>query len=181
MNLATPEIRSAVWKKVGDKRKPSRRPRKTKLKMREEVSTASTPFICCSGQIITTPRCPICGKGENGRNAKIENRRSTTLRLYDDDFELMKTLAAKTGSKTFYEALEKLIPIVDGLTIADIPTPTRKPMRASVSHALNNAIVAKVVELNSRIPDEARSVTAQASFVRVLIAAAKKLVNSTRC
>ena len=183
MNLATPEIREAVWEKIGDKRKfDQRKPKKktgqqaVKLKMREENNAISNPFICCSGQIVTTPRCPICGKGENGRNVKIENRRWVCLKLYDDDFDFIRSLAKKTNSHALYDALEKLIPTINGLTHEDVPTPTRKPTRVAVSHALNNAIVTKMEELNAGIP--ASSFTSRATFVRVLLVAAKKFVNN---
>ncbi|MFA5767093.1 MAG: hypothetical protein WC919_04170 [Candidatus Paceibacterota bacterium] len=180
MDLTTPEIRNAVWEKIGDKRELDYQQSKNrksswqaaKLVMREESETVSNPFICCNGQIITTPRCPVCGKGENGRNVKIENRRWICLRLYDDDFDFMRSLAKKTNSPTLYDALEKLIPTVNNLTHEDVPTPTRKGRRVSISHALNNAIVAKMEELNAGIP--ASSLTARATFMRVLLVAAKK-------
>jgi hypothetical protein len=171
MDLATPEVQEAVWKRVG---KQQQRPKPVKLAIREESEVASSPFICCTGQIITTGRCPVCGKGENGRNAKIENRRWVCLRLYDDDFEFIRSLAERTNSPTLFEALEKLIPTVNGLTPEDVPTPTRKAKRAGVSHALNNAIVTKMEELNADVL--ASSLTARATFVRVLLVAARKYV-----
>jgi hypothetical protein len=180
MNLANPEIRDAVWEKIGDKRKLGSRKRKelnqqaVKLAIREESEVASNPFICCSGQIITTPRCPVCGKGENGRNAKIENRRWICLKLYDDDFDFIRSLAKRTNSHALYDALEKLIPTINGLTHEDVPTPTRRPTRVAISHALNNAIVMKMQELNAGIP--ASSLTTRATFMRVLLVAAKKFV-----
>ena len=179
MDLATPEIRKAVWDKIGSNRKfeqpkKSKKRQAVKLAIREENETTSTPFICCNGQIVLAPRCPICGKGENGRNVKIENRRWVCLRLYDDDFDLLGSLAEKTGSHALYDALEKIIPTVNNLTHEDVPTPTRKPKRVGVSHALNNAIVAKMEELNAGIP--ASSSTARATFVQVMLIAARKFM-----
>lgn len=88
-------------------------------------------------------------------------RRWAVFQLLPDDHKRLQTLGKETGHVDRYEALLKLIPIVRGMTQANLAEPpVRRPLRLGIPPMLDLNIKAKAGELDT-------------TYIRVLLSAAR--------
>jgi hypothetical protein len=116
------------------------------------------------------PTLPNVSSAQMKKNDKIQKigkvedkreRRWAVLQLLPDDHKRLQTLGKETGHADRYEALLKLIPIVRGMTQADLDEPpVRRPLRLGIPPMLDLNIKAKAGELD-------------ATYIRVLLSAAR--------